>query len=99
MTTATVALTELAEKGADIDQLRQMIRFMAQRLVELDARLGARRPDAVPHRLGGHRNDVRPGLGRRGAHAVANPVRSIARQVSQTWRVDGRGPRTTCSHL
>ena len=32
MTTATIALTELAEKGADIDVLRQMVQFMAQRL-------------------------------------------------------------------
>jgi len=35
MTTATMALTELAEKGADIDVLRQMVQFMAQRLMEL----------------------------------------------------------------
>ena len=43
MTTATMALTELAEKGADIDVLRQMVQFMAQRLMELDveARCGA----------------------------------------------------------
>ena len=31
MTTVTMALTELAEKGADIDVLRQMVQFMAQR--------------------------------------------------------------------
>ena len=31
-----MALTELAEKGADIDVLRQMVQFMAQRLMELD---------------------------------------------------------------
>jgi putative transposase len=36
MTTATMALTELAEKRADIDVLRQMVQFMAQRLMELD---------------------------------------------------------------
>ena len=36
MTTATIALTELAEKGADIDVLRQMVQFMAQWLMELD---------------------------------------------------------------
>jgi len=33
MTTATMALSELAEKGADIDGLRQMMQFMAQRLI------------------------------------------------------------------
>ena len=36
MTTATIALTELAEKGADIDVLRQIVQFMAHRLMELD---------------------------------------------------------------
>jgi putative transposase len=36
MTTATMALAELTEKGADIDVLRQMVQFMAQRLMELD---------------------------------------------------------------
>ena len=36
MTTATIALAELAEKGADIDVLRQMVQFMAQRLMEID---------------------------------------------------------------
>ena len=29
MTNATIALTELAEKGADVDVLRQMVQFMA----------------------------------------------------------------------
>ena len=43
MTTATMALTELAEKGADIDVLRQMVQFMAQRLMELAVR-GAAAP-------------------------------------------------------
>jgi putative transposase len=36
MTNATMALAELAEKGADIDVLRQMVQFMAQQLMELD---------------------------------------------------------------
>ena len=36
MTNPTMALAELAEKGADIDVLRQMVQFMAQRLMELD---------------------------------------------------------------
>ena len=43
MTTATMALTELAEKGADIDVLRQMVQFMAQRLMELDVEASLRR--------------------------------------------------------
>jgi putative transposase len=36
MTKASMALTELAEKGPDVDVLRQMIQFVAQRLMELD---------------------------------------------------------------
>jgi len=36
MTIATMALAELADKGADVDVLRQMVQFMAQRLMELD---------------------------------------------------------------
>ncbi len=30
------ALAELAEKGSDIDELRQVVQFMAQRLMEMD---------------------------------------------------------------
>jgi hypothetical protein len=53
MTTATMALTELAEKGADIDVLRQMAQFMAQRLMELDVevRCGAGYDEKNPERL------------------------------------------------
>src|SRR5262245_63028963 len=53
MTAATMALTELAEKGADIDVLRQMVQFMAQRLMELDveARCGAGYDEKTPERL------------------------------------------------
>lgn len=36
MTTPTVSLNELLEKGADVDLLRQMIQFVAQRMMELD---------------------------------------------------------------
>ena len=36
MTTSTIALAELAEKGSDIDVLRQMVQYMAQRLMEID---------------------------------------------------------------
>ena len=53
MTTATMALTELAEKGADIDVLRQMVQFMAQRLMELDVegRCGAGYDEKTAERL------------------------------------------------
>ena len=36
MTNATIALAELADKGADVDVLRQMVQFMAQRLLDMD---------------------------------------------------------------
>lgn len=53
MTATTIALTELAEKGADIDVLRQMVQFMAQRLMELDVqgRCGAGYDEKNPERL------------------------------------------------
>ncbi len=36
MTNATIALAELAEKGPDVDVLRQMVQFMAQRMMDMD---------------------------------------------------------------
>lgn len=53
MTTATMALAELAEKGSDIDVLRQMAQFMAQRLMDMDVegRCGASYDEKTPERL------------------------------------------------
>lgn len=50
MTTPTMALAELAEKGADVDVLRQMVQFMAQRLMEIDveSRCGAGYDEKAP---------------------------------------------------
>ena len=66
MTNATIALTELAEKGADIDMLRQMVQFMAQRLMELDveARCGAGYDEKSPERINS-RNGYRERADRR----------------------------------
>ncbi len=36
MTKPTMALTELVEKGTDADLLKQMIQFVAQRMMEFD---------------------------------------------------------------
>ena len=36
MAKASMALAELVEKGADTDVLRQMIQYVAQRLMDLD---------------------------------------------------------------
>jgi putative transposase len=38
MTRPTIALTELVEKGADADLLKQMIPLVAQRKMELDVK-------------------------------------------------------------
>jgi putative transposase len=61
MTNATMALPELAEKGADIDVLRQMVQFMAQRLMELDveARCGAAYDEKNPAERLNSRNGYR----------------------------------------
>jgi putative transposase len=47
-----MALAELAGKGADVDVLRQMVQFMAQRLMELDveAHCGAGYDEKNPER-------------------------------------------------
>ena len=36
MTKTSIALTELAEKGANVDMLRDILEFATQRLMELD---------------------------------------------------------------
>lgn len=36
MTKPSMQLSELAEKGADADLLREMIQFVAQRMMEID---------------------------------------------------------------
>lgn len=61
MTTPTIALAELAEKGADVDVLRQMVQFMAQRLMELDAeaRCGAGYDEKSPQTRQNSRNGYR----------------------------------------
>ena len=54
----TIALAELAEKGADADLLRDMIQFVAQRMLEMDVEslcvtfYGERCPDRVNSRDG-----------------------------------------------
>jgi putative transposase len=58
MTKPSISLTELAEKGSDIDVLRPMIQYVAQRLMELDvdglcaAEYGERSPERVNSRNG-----------------------------------------------
>jgi putative transposase len=58
MTKTTMALAELAEKGADADLLREMIQYVAQRLMDLDvenlcaAAYGERSPDRANSRNG-----------------------------------------------
>jgi putative transposase len=56
-----MALAELAEKGADVDVLRQMVQFMAQRLMELDVegRCGAAYDEKNPAERLNSRNGYR----------------------------------------
>jgi len=57
-TKPTMSLAELAEKGADTDLLREMIQFVAQRMMEIDAEslcaaaYGERSPDRANSRNG-----------------------------------------------
>jgi hypothetical protein len=61
-TTSTIALAELAEKGADVDMLRQMVQFMAQRLMDIDVEFkGVKRLAALGWRQGGDRASDRQG--------------------------------------
>ena len=61
MTTPTMALAELAEKGADVDVLRQMVQFMAEQLMELQvqARCGAGYDEKAPGARLNSRNGLR----------------------------------------
>lgn len=61
MTTPTMSLAELAEKGADVDLLRQMVQFMAQRLMEIDveSRCGAGYDEKAPGARLNSRNGYR----------------------------------------
>ena len=83
MTTATMALTELAEKGADIDVLRQMVQFMAQRLMELDveSRCGAGYDEKSPQRLNS-RNGYRDRTWDTRAGSVELKIPSCAREAT-----------------
>uniref|UniRef100_E6Q0T8 Transposase of ISCARN61, IS256 family n=1 Tax=mine drainage metagenome TaxID=410659 RepID=E6Q0T8_9ZZZZ len=61
MTNPSMALTELVEKGADVDFLREMLQFVSQRLMDLDieGRCGAaygERDDARENSRNGYRD-------------------------------------------
>src|SRR4249920_819333 len=60
MTKPTMALAELAEKGPDADLLREMIQYVAQRMMEMDVegRCGAAFGERSPER-GNRRNGYR----------------------------------------
>jgi putative transposase len=96
MTTATMALTELAEKGADIDVLRQMVQFMAQRLMELDVegRCGAGYDEKNPERLNS-RNGYRDRLWetRAGRSSSRSPSCARAATSRSSWSPGARPRR------
>ncbi len=59
---STMALAELAEKGSDVDLLREMIQVFAQRSMDMDVETlcGAGYGERTAGRLH-HRNGYRPG--------------------------------------
>jgi putative transposase len=81
MTTPTIALAELAEKGADVDVLRQMVQFMAQRLMELDAeaRCGAGYDKKSPQTRQNSRNGYRERLWDTRAGAIELKIPKLRR--------------------
>jgi putative transposase len=81
MTTPTIALAELAEKGADVDVLRQMVQFMAQRLMELDAeaRCGAGYDEKSPQTRQNSRNGYRDRLWDTRAGAIELKIPKLRR--------------------
>lgn len=72
MTAPMMTLADLAAKGPDVDVLRQMVRFMAQRLMDIDveSRCGARYNEKAP----GTRLNSRNGLRERTWHTRAGTV-------------------------
>ncbi len=61
MNAPMMTLAELAEKGADVDVLRQMVQFMAQRLMDIDveSRCGAGYDEKAPGTRLNSRNGFR----------------------------------------
>jgi transposase-like protein len=113
MTTATMALTELAEKGADVDVLRQMVQFMAQRLMELDveARCGAGYDEKNPERLNSRNvgapmdeaeNDVLAFMTFPRAHWAqiysTNPLERLNAEIKRRTNVVGIFPQRRVDH-
>jgi len=81
MTTPTMALAELVEKGADIDVLRQMVQFMAQRLMEIDVegRCGAGYDEKAPGARLNSRNGYRDRLWETRAGSVELKIPKLRR--------------------
>jgi putative transposase len=76
-----MALAELAEKGADIDVLRQMVQFMAQRLMEIDVegRCGASYDEKAPEARLNSRNGYRDRLWQTRAGSVELKIPRLRR--------------------
>ena len=72
MTAPMMTLADLAEKGPDVDVLRQMVQFMAQRLMDIDveSRCGAGYDEKAP----GARLNSRNGYSERTWEVGGNPA-------------------------
>jgi hypothetical protein len=88
MTAPMMTLADLAEKGPDVDVLRQMVQFMAQRLMEIDVegRCGAGYDEKAPGTRLNSRNGFRDRVWETRAGAVE-------------LQIQAAGPRHGCQAL
>jgi len=105
-TKPTMALAELAEKGADADVLRQKIQFVAQRMMEIGvegmcaAAYGERNPERANSRNGSrpHRDAVGDRVGQEVLHRLVfegqfGEAWGSASRCSRPWRSRKRPTR------
>ena len=96
MTKPTMALADLAEKGPDADLLREMIQYVAKRLMEMDVegRCGAAFGERSPERSNS-RNGYRDRLWETRAGTVDPRSRSSGRGATsrRSWNRAGRRRR------
>lgn len=73
---------ELAEKSSDVDLLREMIQFVAQRLIDMDVETlcGADYGERTAERLN-HRNGYRPRMWDRRAGSVDLQIPKLCRGI------------------
>lgn len=96
----TIALAELAEKGADADLLRDMLQFVAQRLMDMDVEslCAAFYGERSPERLNS-RNGYRERLWETRAGSVDLKIPKLRKGNFATKSVKYSGKKRFFSHL